>query len=105
MSFDSRRKQLEAIFADADPSEKQLISKLLDEVVYLEMRMAELKKLPPINSHPQNPALQKSTAAAKQYKECMQSYMNALRILVNVLRKVEVTAQDELLKKLEEFSL
>lgn len=105
MDEEARRKQLEEIFSDIEPGEKQLISKLLDEVVYLEMRMVELKKLPPINAHPQNPALQKSTPAAKQYKECMQSYMNAIRILVNVLRKVEVTAQDELLKKLEEFSL
>lgn len=105
MDKDTRRKQLEAIFADVDPGEKILISYLIDEVVHLENRMIELKKLPPIHTHPQNPALQKSTSAAKQYKECMQSYMNALRILVNVLRKVEATAQDELLKKLEEFSL
>lgn len=105
MDKDTRRKQLEAIFADVDPGEKQLITNLLDEVAYLEGRMAELKKMPFIHAHPQNTALQKSTPAAKQYKECMQSYMNALRILVNVLRKVEVTAQDELLKKLEEFSL
>ena len=105
MDKDTRRKQLEAIFADVDPGEKQLVTNLLDEVAYLEGRMAELKKMPFIHTHPQNPALQKSTSAAKQYKECMQSYMNALRILVNVLRKVEVTAQDELLKKLEEFSL
>lgn len=105
MDEEARRKQLEAIFADVDPNEKILVSYLIDEVVYLEKRMADLKKLPPINTHPQNPALQKSTPAAKQYKECMQSYMNALRILVNILRKVETSAQDELLKKLEEFSL
>lgn len=105
MDKDTRRKQLEAIFADVDPGEKQLVTNLLDEVVYLECRMAELKKMPFIHAHPQNPALQKSTPAAKQYKECMQSYMNALRILVNILRKVETSAQDELLKKLEEFAL
>ena len=105
MDKDTRRKQLEAIFADVDPGEKQLITNLLDEVAYLECRMAELKKMPFIHAHPQNSALQKSTPAAKQYKECMQSYMNALRILVNILRKVETSAQDELLKKLEEFSL
>ena len=30
--------------------------------------------------------------------------MNAVRILINVLRKVESSAADELLKRLEEFA-
>ena len=45
------------------------------------------------------------TPAAKQYKETMQSYMNAIRILCGLLAKTEPSAQDELLKRLEEFSL
>lgn len=101
---EDRRTKLNEIFADVDESEKQLIDRLLDEVVYLENRMDELKELPFIQVHPKNPALQRSTAAAKQYKECSQSYMNAIRILCGVLRKVESTAQDELLKRLEEFN-
>ena len=100
---DSRRKQLDDIFSDVDTNEKKLIENLLDEVVYLEERMIELKKLPFINVHPKKPELQKSTAAAKQYKECSQSYMNAIRILCGILHKVDSTAQDELLKRLEEF--
>lgn len=46
----------------------------------------------------------KSTPAAKQYKECSQSYMNAVRILLNTLRKTQTDAADELLKRLEEFA-
>lgn len=104
MNIDARRKQLNEIFADIDPNEKSLIDNLLDEVAFLEVRMTELKKLPFISVHPKNPALQKVTAAAKQYKECSQSYMNAIRILVSILHKVESSAQEELLKRLEEFS-
>jgi hypothetical protein len=66
--------------------------------------MATLKKLEFIKVHPTNPALQKTTPAAKLYKECSQSYMNAIRILVGILHKTDSSAQDELLKRLEEFS-
>ena len=99
-----RRKELETIFADVDEKEQQLISKLLDEVVFLEEQMKMLRGMPFIHVHPRNPALQKPTVAAKQYKECSQSYMNAIRILSGILHKVDSTAEDELLKRLEEFS-
>ena len=104
MSILDRRKELEEIFKDVDENEKQLIAPLLDEIVSLEEQMRQLKKYPFIKVHPKNPALQKSTPAAKQYKECSQSYMNAIRILINVLRKVESSGMNDLLEKLKEFS-
>lgn len=99
----ARRDELEDIFKDVDESKKRLVNKLLDEVVFLEERMDELRAMPFIAVHPKNPAMQRTTAAARQYKECSQSYMNAIRILAGILSKVESTAQDELLKRLEEF--
>lgn len=102
--FMDRRQELEEIFTDVEETEKKLVNGLIDEVVYYEEQMRELKTLPFIAVHPKNPALQKMTPAAKLYKEYATSYMNALRILLNILRKVESTAQDELLRKLEEFS-
>jgi len=98
-----RRKQLDEIFRNVDDDERQLVDKLIGEVVYLERQMEDLKKLPFISIHPEKPQLQKLTPAAKLYKECSQSYMNAIRILVNVLRKVEASAQDDLTRMLEEF--
>ena len=100
----TRREELDEIFRDVDEDEKKLVNHLINEVIFLEEQMTLLKKLPFIRVHPNNPALQKATPAAKQYKEYSQSYMNATRILLNVLRKVESSAQDELLKRLEEFS-
>lgn len=100
----SRREELDKIFEDVDVNERKLVNKLIDEVIFLEEQMTYLKTLPFINVHPQKPQLQKTTSAAKLYKECSQSYMNAIRILVNVLRKVESSAMNELLKHLEEFS-
>ena len=98
----TRREQLNKIFENEDEDQKQLIDRLLDEVIFLENQMTELKKLPFVNIHPNNPALQKTTPAAKLYKECTQSYMNAIRILSSILHKVESSAQDELMRLLEE---
>lgn len=100
----TRKETLEDIFKDIEPNEKKLIDPLIDEVIFLEEQMISLKKLPFISIHPKNSALQKKTEAAKLYKECTQSYMNAIRILCSILHKVESTAQDELLKRLEEFN-
>lgn len=99
-----RREELNDIFEIVDDGELQLIDKLLDEVVFLEEQMAMLRQLPFISVHPHKPAIQKTTAAAKQYKECSQSYMNAIRILAGILHKVDTGAEEELLKRLEEFT-
>lgn len=99
----TRREQLDEIFKNVEDGQKQLVTRLLDEVIFLEEQMTELKKLPFVRVHPKDPTLQKTTSAAKLYKECTQSYMNAIRILSSILHKVESSAQDELLKLLEGF--
>lgn len=99
----SRYEELCDIFKDIDPCERMLVQNLIKETAYLEERMDELKKMPFIRVSDKDPAKQRTTAAAKQYKECSQSYMNAVRILLNTLRKAESSAQDELLKMLEEY--
>lgn len=99
----TRREELDEIFRDVDDGQKRLVSRLIDEVIYLEGRMADLKAMPFISIHPKYPEHQRSTPAARQYKECSQSYMNAVRILLSILAKVETSAQDELMRRLEEF--
>ena len=99
----TRNQVLLDIFDNTDPNEFKLVMELIEEVVFLEDQMKELKKLPFISVHPLNPGMQKSTAAAKLYKECSQSYMNAIRILLSILRKTESSEQNELLQKLQEF--
>lgn len=99
----TRRNELDKIFSGIEENQRQLVDRLLDEVVFLEDQMTELKRLPFVSVNPQNPALQRITPAAKLYKECTQSYMNAVRILCSLLNKVETSAQDELLKLLEDY--
>lgn len=56
-------------------------TQLIDEIVFIEEQLIELKKLPFININPKNPMQQKATPAAKQYKELLQQYNNSLRLL------------------------
>lgn len=99
----TRREELDEIFKNVEENQRQLVSRLLDEVVFLEERMSELKKLPFVSVNPKNPAQQRMTPVAKLYKECTQSYMNAIRILCSLLHKIESSAQDDLLRLLEDF--
>lgn len=55
---------------------------LIDEVIFLEGRLEELKKLPFIKIHPKDPTKQKATPAQKQYKELLQQYVNIIRVLI-----------------------
>ena len=100
----NRREELDNIFKEVDPNEKKLVNRLIDEVVFLETQMTSLKKLPFISVNPKNLSQQKTTSAAKLYKECSQSYMNAIRILCSLLHKIDNSAENELLQKLSEFS-
>ena len=103
MEKSERLKALQDIFQDIDGSEKELVDRLIHEVVFLEEQLDALRKLPFIAQNPKNPAQMKTTPAAKLYKETSQSYMNAVRILLSVLRKADDTEQNELLRRLEEF--
>lgn len=82
-----RRDELMDLFKDVDENQRKMVSRLVDEVVYIEERLDELKKLPFIRVHPKNNAIQETTAAGKQYKDMAAQYMNAVRILCSVLAK------------------
>lgn len=56
-------------------------TQLIDEIIFIEEQLIFLKTLPFININPKNPMQQKTTPAAKQYKELLQQYNNSLRLL------------------------
>ena len=82
----SRKEELLKIFADIDDA-KGIITPMIDDVVFLEDQLQELRKLPFMRINPDNPAQQKPTAAAKMYKELLQQYNNCIKILTGILRK------------------
>ena len=104
MDRKKRLAELKDLFAGIDKKERDLIDNLLSEVVYLEEEMEVLRTKPFLNVHPKNPTLVRQSPAAKLYKDCSHVYGNYIRILLTTLRKTDTTAQDELLKKLEEFA-
>lgn len=71
---------------------------LIDEIVFLEQKMNELKQMPFISSNPKNPAQQKSTAAAKQYKEFLQQYNNSMRLLLRITGDIGETEEESPLR-------
>lgn len=100
----SRKDELLNCLSSADENMRGVVDKLIDEIVFLEDRMRELKQLPFLRICPSDKTRMKPTAAARQYKECSQSYMNAIRILVGILNKTDESAADELFEKLKEFA-
>ena len=79
--MNTRKQELLQIINKAGSQNDIKAAQLVDEVIFLEEQMVELKKLPFINVNPKNPMQQKTTPAAKQYKEFLQQYNNCLRLL------------------------
>ena len=71
---------------------------LVTEMVYLEEQLDELRELPKIKVHPKDKTKQKTTPAAKLYKEYLQQYTNIVRILIKVTGADE-TDEDSPLRK------
>lgn len=71
---------------------------LITEMVYLESQLDELRNLPKIKVCPTDKSRQKTTPAAKLYKEYLQQYTNIVRILIKVTGADE-TEEDSPLRK------
>lgn len=80
----SRREEiLELIPVESLP----LVEDVVDEILFLEQRLDELKELPFIQVHPQDRAKQRNTPAAKMYKEFLQQYINCIKAVEYVIYK------------------
>ena len=90
----TRLEELQTIFEKVDEDKALVIAPLLPQVVFIEERLRELQKVPHIRIHPKNPARQEITAAGKQYKEFMQSYLNAVKVLQMTLGRYAVEEKD-----------
>ena len=88
-----RKKELLRLAGD-DVTLIELVSKML----FLEKRLEELEKLPFIKVNPNNPEQQKTTPAAKQYKELLQQYTNCIKILSRA-DNVDDAEEESLLRK------
>ena len=80
----SRKEELIHIVCKDGMNNDVKAKQLVDEIVFIEEQLVELRKLPFININPKNPMQQKTTPAAKQYKELLQQYNNSLRLLLRL---------------------
>jgi len=54
---------------------------LVEQIVFLEGQLDELRALPFIRVHPSDPARQKPTPAARQYRELLSQYTACIKVL------------------------
>ena len=78
----SRRNELVAIVPE---DSLELVTSVIDDVIFLEERLTELKKLPFIEINPKNPMKQRNTPASKLYKEFLQQYINCIKMIEGVI--------------------
>jgi len=88
----SRREELLTIVPE---DSLELVTSVIDDVIFLEDKLTELRKLPFIEVHPQNSMRQRSTPAAKQYKEFLQQYINCIKMIEYVIYKEKRLEGDE----------
>jgi hypothetical protein len=74
----------------------QLVTEVIDEVIFLEGKLKELKKYPFIQVHPKDDAVQRVTPASKQYKEFLQQYINCIKMIEYVIYKDKKLDDNEL---------
>lgn len=82
----NRKDELLNVFNEIEDT-KDIILPMIDDVVFLEEQLKDLRKLPFLRVNPDNPSQQKPTPAAKLYKELLQQYNNCIKILIGILRK------------------
>lgn len=59
----------------------ELVEQLIDEMLFMEYQLDYYRSLPQIKVDPNRPERQKATPAAKLYKETLQQYTNAIKVL------------------------
>lgn len=64
---------------------KELVKDIIEQIIFLESRLQELKKLPFLETHPTDSSKQRNTPASKQYKEFLQQYINCIKVLESII--------------------
>ena len=90
----SRREELLKYLGGKDNG--AMIEPMVDEVVFLEQRLTELRKLPFLRVHPHSPEIQKATPASRMYVSLMAQYNANIRTLARLSGKIEVEEESPL---------
>lgn len=83
----TRYEQLKEIVSKVDADKAAVIEPLLTDVIFMEERLSALRALPQIRISKKDPSIQQITASGKQYKETMQAYLNAIKVIQTTLSR------------------
>ena len=100
----SRREELLNCFKDVSEEKRLIVNNLIDELLFLEEQLKALRKKPMIKTHPKDPKKIKATESAKLYKEFLQQYTNAAKILLSLHKNNDEKTQSPLRAYLERLS-
>ena len=95
--------QFALVLEKLEPQQRQLIEQITKELGFIQGQLDSLRKLPFIQVDKKNKMRQRSTPAAKQYKELMQTYTNGIKLVNMILSRNSIEEEDEFQKFLEEF--
>lgn len=82
-----RKDELLQIFQELDKDVLTIVTSLIDDLVFIEGQLDELRKQPFIKYHPKDPSIQKQTPAGKLYKDLLAQQKDIVRILCSQLHK------------------
>lgn len=86
-----------------DDTAKVTTEKLIDDIIFIEGQLEELRKYPLIQVNPKNPTQQKRTESAKLYKELLQQYNNCIKIMLGVFGDKEAAETSPLREYLQKL--
>lgn len=82
-----RKEEILQIFSGVDKNVLTIVEPMLDELVFIECQLEDLRTKPFIKYNPNNPNQQKSTPAYKVYKDLLAQEKDMIRILCSQLHK------------------
>ena len=88
--MNDRKKEIMRIVGDKS------LEPTVDEFLFLEKQLLALKELPFIKFDPARPERQKTTPAAKLYKELLQQYINVFKVLWRISNADDVEVESPL---------
>ena len=79
----NRKEELINYLKENASDKLDIVLQLVDDVVFLEGQLDNLRKYPFLKVNPKDVSMQKATPASKQYKELSQTYLNIIKVLIS----------------------
>ena len=94
--MNERETELRGLCEGMDDAAKVCADRLIEEMCFLEERLTDLRQKPFLAVNPKNPAQQRQTPAAKQYRELLQQYTNIVKIMLKMTGAAETEEESPL---------